>query len=347
MTTTFRGDGNVVTISATGYSSGDPVVEGQLVGVAVADSTSGGETAVSVKGVHALTVYGVDDDGSNAVEMGNLLTINKYDTNEISKKKSGVPFGIALEAVSRGSTATIEVMLTQPAAAFGDFHETFNSAPLATLATGGAVSGDEEAVNLLTFDGGNVIEMYNIGTQSILAPTITAGGADISRDQTDGDGSEFTRGITSQSPQAFTVGTDAFYCRVVASIEDVSGADTFLAGFRKAAAYTADFNDYTDLAGLNVEGGNIKTETILNNGATTTTDTTDDWADEATHVLEVFVSTAGAVSYKIDGASPTTQATTTFSFDSGDTVVPCLIFEHGSDVAGEVIMKEWTVGKQR
>jgi hypothetical protein len=115
-------------------------------------------------------------------------------------------------------------------------------------------------------------------------------------------------------------------------------------GFRKAAAYTANIDDYTDFAVLNVISGDIYIETADDNAATTSTDTTDNWADGASKTLEVYVSAAGVVTYKIDGVAPTTTAA--FTFDNGDTVVPFFYFLHAADVAGSVLLESWECGLQ-
>lgn len=221
-------------------------------------------------------------------------------------------------------------------------YEEFEVAPSAIKADGTtAASGTGADTNLLTFEN-NRFE-YNIkGTQTIKVPTFGALGLDIGMDQTDNDGVEITQGITARSKAAFVAGTDAFYLKVQFSIEDVSGTDDCAIGFRRAEAYQANFDDYLDAACLNVISGDIKIETILNNGATTTTDTTNNWADGETHTLEVYVDLARKVTYKIDGAAPATVAA--FTFDSGDTLVPFLFFLHASDVAGVVNLKSWECG---
>jgi hypothetical protein len=83
-------------------------------------------------------------------------------------------------------------------------------------------------------------------------------------------------------------------------------------------------DDYDEMAVLNVISGNITIETILNGGSTTSTDTTDNWADAATHELEVRVSAAGVVTYKIDDAAPTVTAA--FTFDAGEVLIPFMFF---------------------
>ena len=104
----------------------------------------------------------------------------------------------------------------------------------------------------------------------------------------------------------------------------MAGTDDCAFGFRKAEAYQTNLDDYDEMAVLNVISGNITIETILNAGSTTSTDTTDNWADAATHELKVMVAADGTVTYAIDGADPTVTAA--FSFDAGEVVIPFMFF---------------------
>jgi hypothetical protein len=223
--------------------------------------------------------------------------------------------------------------------------EEFKCNPVTSKRLGGAVTGTAGDVNLALFPE-TAFEWHVKGTQTILAPAATATGWDVNQDQTDNDGIEVTQGILSRSPGCFTVGTDvAFFFSVKLKIADVSGTDDCAIGFRKAEAYQANVDDYDEGAFLNVISGAINIETILNNGATTTTDTTNTWADGATKTLKVLVSAAGVVTYQIDGAAPTTVAA--FTFDSGEVLVPFFFMLNAADVAGAVELIEWECGVQR
>jgi hypothetical protein len=221
----------------------------------------------------------------------------------------------------------------------------FNCEPLSVKKAGaGAATGTAGDENLMKLNG-PVWEYHILGTQTIVSPTMGVGGLDVNMDQTDNDGVEVCLGINAANKGVFTVGTDAaFYAKMAFSIADVSGTDDCAFGFRKVEAYQANLDDYDEMACLNVISGNITIETILNGGVTTSTDTTNDWADAATHTLEVFVSAAGVVTYKIDGSAPTTTAA--FTFDDAEVVVPFFYFLNASDVAGEVVLKEFECGLQ-
>ncbi len=204
-------------------------------------------------------------------------------------------------------------------------------------------TGDE---NILVTANGNYFEYHILGAgQTILYPTFTLGtGMNLLFDAADDEGHELSMGIRSGDKMSFVVGVDgAFHLKVKFSIADVSGTDDCAIGFRKAEAYQANIDDYDQLAALNVISGDIKVETILNGGATTTTDTTDNWADAAAKTLGIHVSAAGIVTYTIDGAAPT--ATAAFTFDAGEVVVPFFFMLNAADLVGNVIITDWEVGQ--
>lgn len=221
--------------------------------------------------------------------------------------------------------------------------ETFLSTPVVVENDGTAGSALDTAVNIWVSEDGNYWEAFNNGAQTQPAPLFSASGLNLSRTDTNNIGSEYTNGITSRSKAAFTVGTDVCFVNATITISDVSGSDAVLVGFRKAAAYAADYNDYTDFAAIGNVSGDVKTVTALNNGVTTTTDTTDNWDDGETHTVQVSVSPTGAVTYQLDGGAPTTVAA--FTFDSGDVIVPFLYFLQDSDKTDATISR-YVVGRQ-
>ena len=222
--------------------------------------------------------------------------------------------------------------------------DSFNVQPVSAAIGGGAATGSAGDENVL-IEGLNSYTYHILGTQTILAPQLGAAGLDINMDQTANDGVEIVPGtITSLSRYASTVGTDAtFEFRVKFSIADVSGTDDCAVGFRKAEAFQAGIDDYDEMACLNVISGDINIQTILNNAATVTTDTTDNWADLATHELKIRVNKSGSVQYFIDGVLPTVNAN--FSFDAGEVVIPFIYFLNDADVAGAVQLQELEVGR--
>ena len=75
------------------------------------------KTSVTFRGVHLLSVKGVDGGGNSAVAVGDRLYYTDADTPPISKKATGRPVGFAVETetspgtVSSGATTTIPVLL--------------------------------------------------------------------------------------------------------------------------------------------------------------------------------------------------------------------------------------------
>lgn len=92
-------------------ASGDPVIVGQLPGVALTDEDAAGAATIKTDGVASLSVSGVDGSGNSAVAVGDILYYVTADTPKLSKKATGVRFGYALETVGSGATATIMVKL--------------------------------------------------------------------------------------------------------------------------------------------------------------------------------------------------------------------------------------------
>lgn len=208
-------------------------------------------------------------------------------------------------------------------------------------------TGDE---NYLITGNGNYFQFHILGTQTILYPTWVQ---DVSflpvQDAVDNDGAEWTNGITANSKSAFVVGTDdAFHFRMKLAMADISQYDEIDIGFRKAEAYQADIDNYDELAALNLnltggDPGDIQGIQILNGGATDEDDTTDTLADGITVEIEVRVSAAGVVTYLIDGSAPTT-APTSFTFDTGEVVIPFFHYLIDNTAASVITVYAWEVG---
>lgn len=94
---------------ASGSVSGDPVVVGSLPAVCLTDRDSDGNAECAIEGVFDIAVTGANNAGNVAVAVGDKLY---KDGTEINKDSTnGTEFGIALEAVTSGSTSTINVRL--------------------------------------------------------------------------------------------------------------------------------------------------------------------------------------------------------------------------------------------
>lgn len=91
--------------------SGDPVLVGQIPGVALTNERADGTTSVDTEGIYRLSVKGVNAGGNLAIAPGDLVYYVTADTPKLSGKVAGVRFGYALDAVTGGATTTIRVKL--------------------------------------------------------------------------------------------------------------------------------------------------------------------------------------------------------------------------------------------
>jgi hypothetical protein len=184
-------------------------------------------------------------------------------------------------------------------------------------------------------------------TQTLAGPFRTTDGWAMAGDLTNNDIMEYgPAGYTlADCPQSFVVGSDeACFFRCKFKVADVSGSDLTVMGFRKQEAANGTFTSYTDYAVIGHVSGDIVIKTELNSGGTTTVDTTQNWADGETHTLVVKVSAAGVVTFEVDGAAPT--VTTTFTFDTGDRIVPVFYILHDATSPGQITWREVEVGPQ-
>lgn len=212
--------------------------------------------------------------------------------------------------------------------------------------TGGTCAGNTTTVPCLhTFGSGVQLLEFPVVTNTLPAD-MDAASLDIGGDQVADDGMEIAGGVLGASGRPFVIGDDpAFYFCTTVTIEDVSGTDDFHVGFRRAEPMNAVFDNYLDLASIGCIAADIYIETINDNAATTSTDTTDTCSDTVAVKWCVYVSNAGVVTYTVNGAAPTTTAA--FTFDDGDPVIPFIHFLQDTDLTGEVDVSLWEVGYQQ
>ena len=313
-------------------------------------ATSAAETFATDSGTvtpasSAITVAGgegIDTSGS-----GSTLTIAGEDAT--TSNKGIASFAAAEFDVSSGAVSLTDEGIRQDFWDFNYVNAKFHDAPIGMQLDGTVPDGTTGATNVMHVGDGIHFEYHIKGTQTILIPQIVANGLDIGMDQTNNDGVELSLGITARSRCAFTAQTDACFVEVTVSLADASGVDPFYVGFRKAEAYQAAIGSYTDYFVLGVEGTSnpnlIQFQTNLNGGGAATTDSTDTWADAASKTIRVNVSAAGVATGLIDSSSPTTEPAT-FTFDSGDVLIPFIYFLNGSDVGGEIALTSFKCGLQ-
>ena len=222
--------------------------------------------------------------------------------------------------------------------------EDFKSAPVMSAVLGSAATDSSSSYMMM---GKNTFMTTPIVAQTEIAPVIAATGLDVAGDATEDDGREIDfsgAGAIVVPAKSYKIGSGAFYGKLEFSMSLPTDIDVCAFGFRKCAAHNADLGAYTDYATLNVVSGDISISTEINGAGISTTDTTDDWAATETHILEVYVSTAGVVTFKIDGAAPTITAAVTL--DSGDSFMPFFQFVLDATPVTTIILKNLEVGLQ-
>jgi hypothetical protein len=183
--------------------------------------------------------------------------------------------------------------------------------------------------------------------------TATPFGFTLPVDNTDGDGIELTQGIIGSGvSRAFTVGTDpGFYLKAGISLTTRAGVDVLAVGFRELGAYVnsttpaAFLGAYDEKASIGVYNSNagvLSTVTSLAGVDVATALAHAAWANGTSLVLEVYVSAAGVVTYKIDGAADASAVALTLT--TGDVFVPFLVLTATGGGAPGVILQSWECG---
>lgn len=108
-TNMVRDEGKTLKVAKASVEAGDPVVFGQIPGVALTDTDADGNIVMQTRGVFELAVVGADGDGNAAVTAGAIVYLDSAAVNVDSA--NGVRFGYALSAVSSGATTTINVLV--------------------------------------------------------------------------------------------------------------------------------------------------------------------------------------------------------------------------------------------
>mgnify|MGYP003114140681 CR=1 FL=1 len=256
-----------------------------------------------------------------------------------------------LEALLENLKREINLSGSTMCAQLGACQGNFGAPPLVIDDDSTVAAGTDEAIMVHQYADGLRLHVQNIGTQTVLIPAAATTGMDYGYDGTNNEGVQWVASLNTHKGypgvDRFTVGTHgAFYAELEFSIEDVSGTDDCAFGFRKVEAEQANLDDYDEMAVLNAVSGNIYIQNILNDGDTLDHDTLKDWADGEVHTLRVDVSSAGVVTYKIDGSAPTLSSTDsadgadTFTFDDGEVVTPFFYYINAAHVAGEVILRK-------
>lgn len=231
--------------------------------------------------------------------------------------------------------------------------DTTDQAPV-IIPTGAVFSGATGIIHHLYTPDGNIMCAAALGAGQTISPSIVALGLAIGGDQTDDEGYEVFSHFLGATGRPFIVGKDpAFYMKCKFIVDDVSGIDTLLCGFRRAAVIQGAFASIADYAAIGWNTGAnpaaIKVLTGLN-GTDAVTDTTQTIADARSLTVEVKVSAGGVVTFRHDAAVEGRLAAPTavgaLTFDNGDPVIPFFHFLNAAGFGIAVTISSWEAGLQ-
>ena len=101
---------NVAASAPAAPVSGDPVLVGQIPGVALKDELADGTTPIQTNGNWRMSVKAENNAGNSPVAVGDILYYEAGQTPPLNKDNvAGIRWGYALEVISTGATATIIV----------------------------------------------------------------------------------------------------------------------------------------------------------------------------------------------------------------------------------------------
>ena len=220
----------------------------------------------------------------------------------------------------------------------------FGRLPIVSVSNGAA-----GVVSTHVYDDGLKLYFSSLGTNTIgNQPLQVATGMNYQYDSANNEGFNWSLANSLNKThidagpgiERYKVGSDAFYAKLTFNLVDVSTTDDTHFGFRKVQAPVA-IDSYTDVASLAIiasaSAADVNIATALNNAAMTETDTTDNLADDTDTTWEVYVSSAGVVTYKIDGSAPSTTAA--FTFDDGDYVTPFMHHLAGASTGAVTLIR--------
>lgn len=349
----------VVIGSASGASSMDLIV-------GTGDFTLEGDVAstydISSTGINTGTVTIASGTGARTVEIAGggtgikTVNIGTGATADVITIGTTTAAGSTTIAAGTGDiilTGNVKTVTAEHIVSLGtDLTVTQSPILQASATTGVAPTGVAGAVNIMMMQDGCMMEQFIIGTQTIIAPRMSATGLDIELDNINAEGAEYNFGAArTNSKHAYTIGTSAaFFFSATLTVEDLSGCAPLMIGFRKAEANNATLASYTDYFCAGLNSATSGTEVILldelNGGGQTITNSTTVWTggDTGTCTIKVLVSAAGVCTYTIDAGAP--AATNAVTFDTADVVVPFIHFVNGADVAGAVSLNALSCGFQ-
>lgn len=336
---------DAIVCGATGDMTFDSVGIMQMnsSGAAISIGNDADAFAINVgTGAAARTITIGNGTGATSLVLNNGTGAFNLGTNATDHTTTlGSTTGVSATVIQSGTgditvTGTVKTLAAEFITRSGD-SITFQGNPIlqSALTTGAAPTGANGDVNIMMLQEGIAMEEFIIGTQTIIAPRMSANGLLASLDLTLAEGAEFNfGGARLNSRHVFKIGSSpAFFFELRFRIADMDGGDPYVFGFRKIEANNAVMANYTDYATIGMNAATTATQIVtmteLNGGGQTITNTTDLWGgDGTTNTLTVLVSAAGVVTYLVNGLAPTASAA--YTFDTPDVVVPFIHLLHSA-----------------
>jgi hypothetical protein len=216
--------------------------------------------------------------------------------------------------------------------------------------TGAAPTGSAGDINLMMLQDGCQMEQFIIGTQTIIAPRMSANGLSISLDATNTEGAEYNFGARANAKHAYTIGTSAaFEFEATLYPTTMAGLLHGGIGFRKVEANNATFGSYTDYVFIGLVAASSGTVVYildeLNGTGITATSTTDNWGGDATaQTVKILVSASGVVTFEVGGSAA--GVAPSFTFDNADVVMPFIRSEQNATTTAEFSLQAMKIGFQ-
>ena len=183
---------------------------------------------------------------------------------------------------------------------------------------------------------GNLFNHYNINAQTIVAPSQGATGLLIEQDANATDGAHYCTEVGTSAPKEFVVGKQSITVVFKATCTTVANI-VLMAGLRKKEAYTANFDDYNELAaaGTGPAGTNLYTYGILTNAITVATNTGLSAVDATQFTVIVKVAKSGLVSMYINDTKVNVYSagTTALIVPAGTVLIPFFQYTNLNSVA--------------
>lgn len=226
-----------------------------------------------------------------------------------------------------------------------------NHEVVANIAAGGAATGADTTVTHFAH-GGVTSVLYNTAANTGRIKPVQVvdanctNGWEFPSTNTDNVGGTWTFGgslLLSDSNRLgqFKVGTDpAFFMEARIGIPDISDYDVLGVGFVEPATYVAAIDTTAELVAaydekamiaLRDNAGDIGTFTSLAGSDTNTDLAATDWVDDAVKTLRINVSSAGVVTYLINGSEDDNAVA--FTFADATVLMPTIIFAKGAAAA--------------